>query len=295
MTVRLIVNADDYGHTPGVSQGIREGHCRGIVTSTTAMMNMPGVEAALRQAAQECPRLGLGVHLVLTTGRALLPAAALSTLLDGDGCFPGEEGLMARLATIDLNQVRSEWSAQVEKFVAITGRAPDHLDSHHHAHYFSPGLCQVYLDLAQKYGCAVRFPTQAVGMDILGEFPAEYAQACNAQNQALLRRYAVPAPDYFFKTFYDENCTREHLLNALANLPEGTTEMMCHPGYADQELIDSSTYASQRQNELALLTDEKIGKMIDNYHIELIPFGCLQAKRTDSEWLVVNERDGTNL
>jgi predicted glycoside hydrolase/deacetylase ChbG (UPF0249 family) len=74
MTLRLIVNADDYGRTPGVSRGIREAHRRGIVTSTTCMMNMPAVVDDIALALEETPRLGLGVHLVLTSGRPLLPA-----------------------------------------------------------------------------------------------------------------------------------------------------------------------------------------------------------------------------
>jgi chitin disaccharide deacetylase len=275
MVVRLIVNADDYGHTPGVSKGIREGHLRGIVTSTTAMMNMPDVEKALERARQECPRLGIGVHLVLTTGVALLPASKVSTLVNPEGSFPGEEGLISQIMSLDLDQVRSELTAQVEKYIAITGRAPDHLDSHHHAAYFSAGICQIYLEIAQKYDCPVRFPSGRVGMDILGGFPQEYAITCNTENQELIRKYKIPSPDYFFKSFYDESCTLEYLLDALANLPEGTTEWMCHPGYADSELLNCSTYAVQRQNELALLTDEKVRKFVDNNSIELIPFGSL--------------------
>ena len=76
---RLIVNADDYGRTRGVSAGIREAHLHGIVTSTTAMMNFPGVQADLARACDDCPQLGLGVHLVLTAGRPLRPAENVPT------------------------------------------------------------------------------------------------------------------------------------------------------------------------------------------------------------------------
>ena len=69
MTKRLIVNADDYGHSPGICLGIREAHLQGIVTSTSAMMNRPLTAAELTVAARACPNLGIGVHLVLTTGK----------------------------------------------------------------------------------------------------------------------------------------------------------------------------------------------------------------------------------
>jgi chitin disaccharide deacetylase len=275
MTVRLIVNADDYGHTEGVSRGIREAHLGGIVTSTTAMMNMPGVEKALQQSGRDCPRLGVGVHLVLTTGKPLLAASEVAALVNTGGDFLGEEGLVSQIASIDLDQVRLEWTAQVEKFVAITGRPPDHLDSHHHAHYFSPGLCRVFLELAQKYHCAVRFPTQAVGLDILGDFSPDDAREYDAQNRELMHNYAIPSPEHFFKAFYDDTCTLDFLLDALAALPEGATEMMCHPGYADAELFAGSSYAIQRQRELALLTHEKVRETINARQIEMITFGDL--------------------
>jgi len=275
MLSRLIVNADDYGHTPGVSRGIREGHLHGIVTSTTAMMNMPDVENALKQARLDCPNLGIGVHLVLTTGNPVLLASEVNTLIDAGGCFPGEEELISRIDFIDLEQVRSEWTAQIEKYISITGHNPDHLDSHHHATYFSAGLCQIHLELAQKYGCAVRFPTREVGMDILGGFPKEYARICNTKNQELIRQYKIKSADYFFKTFYDETCTVEYLLNAFAHLPECTTEMMCHPGYADAELLINSTYTIQRQNELAILADKKVKQWVEENQVDLISFGRL--------------------
>ena len=87
--IRLIVNADDYGRTPGVSRGIRQAHLRGIVTSTTAMMNMPAIEEDLQAALEETPELGLGVHLVLTCGAPLSPSGRVSTIAGGMRRFPG--------------------------------------------------------------------------------------------------------------------------------------------------------------------------------------------------------------
>lgn len=270
MSIRLMVNADDYGHSLGVSSGIREAHLHGIVTSTTAMMNMPGVEEALHKAVQECPHLGLGVHLVLTTGRPLLAGAQVVSLLNSDHCFWGENELISRLASIDLTQVRAEWRAQVEKFVAVTGHAPDHLDSHHHISYLSPGLFRIMLELAKEYCCAIRFPNWEVAMDLLSDFPAQYTQECLEINLELVNKFKIPHPDYFIKSFYGENATREELHNLLANLPEGTTEIMCHPGYVDFELITSSVYHLQREKELGILTDQGIRKFIKEKRIELV-------------------------
>ena len=150
MTLRLIVNADDYGHTAGVSAGIREAHLQGIVTSTSAMMNRPAVVEALTAAAQCCPRLGIGVHLVLTSGFPVLPSECVQSLLGSNHKFFGEEGFIEHLPEINLDEVWAEWSAQVEKFVAVTGHWPDHLDSHHHSSYFTPALFEMMLKLADS-------------------------------------------------------------------------------------------------------------------------------------------------
>lgn len=275
MTKELIVNADDYGHTPGVSQGIREAHLHGIVTSTTAMMNMTSVGNDLEIAIRECPRLGIGVHLVLTTGRPLLDSSEVSSLLNSMGEFQNEDELAAKILTIDSKQARNEWKKQIEKFISITGRKPDHLDSHHHAAYFSSELCRISLELAQEYECAIRFPTKEVGADILGDFPPDYARICGEKNQELIKKFSVAHPDFFLRSFYGENSKLEILMDVLSNLSEGSTEMMCHPGYPDKELFGSSTYIIQRQMELEILTNKDVLSYINDRQVKLINFGDL--------------------
>ena len=93
VTKRLIVNADDYGHSPGICLGIREAHLEGIVTSTTAMMNRPLAPAELTVAARTCPNLGVGVHLVLTAGKPVLAAEKVASL----GRQPGQVSKIDRI------------------------------------------------------------------------------------------------------------------------------------------------------------------------------------------------------
>ncbi|MCX6083259.1 MAG: ChbG/HpnK family deacetylase [Chloroflexi bacterium] len=271
----MIVNADDYGHTPGVSDGIRDSHLHGIVTSTTAMMNMPGVEETLHKASQECPRLGLGVHLVLTSGIPLLPTSQLPSLIAGHNSFPDEMDLIQRIPLIDQKEVSAEWHAQVERFVSVTGHTPDHLDSHHHISFLSPGLFRVMLELSEKYQCAIRFPTGEAAIDMVSDLPVELAQECLESNLRLLNEYHARHPEHFIKSFYGENATRPALLDLLLNLPNGTTEIMCHPGYTDEVLMGSSTYHQQREAELSIFTDGKILALVKERNIELINFGDL--------------------
>src|SRR6266545_2812134 len=104
MPRQLVVNADDYGLTRGVSRGIREGYRLGIVTSSTAMMNMPGVGEDLRLALEETPRLGLGVHLVLTAGRPALTPDQVPGLVSSEGRFLPHDEFTSSRKQLDLAQ-----------------------------------------------------------------------------------------------------------------------------------------------------------------------------------------------
>lgn len=273
MTIRLIVNADDYGRTPGVARGIREAHRHGIVTSTTTMMNMPGVEDALRAALQETPRLGLGVHLVLTSGKPLLPLERARSLVDESGAFLKSDELVASLDSLDLAEIEAEWRAQIEKFIHVTGQKPTHLDSHHHSSYFRAGMFSKMLELAREYDCAIRLPrAQAAQPDGL---PPEVADSVREFTPRLLAEFKPRTPQTFIASFYDEDATQANLLNIIENLADGVSELMSHPGYADADLLDvqsGSIYARQRESELSILTDAKVRDAIRRRGIELITF-----------------------
>lgn len=104
----LIVNADDLGADDGTTRGIIEAHERGIVTSASLMVDMPGARSAVR-AAREHARLGVGLHVSFTAGRQVLDLG-------------------------DLRVVRHELERQIDRFTEMTGQDPTHIDSHHHVH-----------------------------------------------------------------------------------------------------------------------------------------------------------------
>jgi predicted glycoside hydrolase/deacetylase ChbG (UPF0249 family) len=86
--VRLIVNADDFGMSQGVSSGILHAHMHGIVTTTSSLMNAPGVVLDINRAQETCPSLGIGVHLVLTSGVPIRSGHLVSSLVMPNGRFP---------------------------------------------------------------------------------------------------------------------------------------------------------------------------------------------------------------
>lgn len=264
---RLIINADDYGRSPDISRGIREAHLRGIVTSTTCMMNIDTTPEDIAMALKETPRLGLGVHLVLTMGRPLIRFDAGSLITDSQGNFFKYRPLLEQLPNIQIDEVKREWRAQIERFVQTAGRKPTHLDAHHHASYFSPELFREMLGLAKEYECAIRFPFTG---EISQELATTYPRVPN-----LMKEFDVRHPDRFIVNFYDEAATYEELLRIIHQLADGTTELMCHPGYVDQAFANESVYNRQRERELDILTDPSIRAAIAANGVRLITFADL--------------------
>jgi predicted glycoside hydrolase/deacetylase ChbG (UPF0249 family) len=264
---RLIINSDDYGRTPEISRGIREAHLCGVVTSTTCMMNIPSTAGDIAVALKEVPELGMGVHLVLTMGDPISAPETISSITDKDGHFFKYRPLLEQLSNIKVYEVKREWRAQIEAFLRAARRKPTHLDSHHHSSYFSPALFRAMLELAKEFECAIRFP-------FTGDASQELEET-NKHVPDLIREFNPPRPDCFMVDFYNERATREVLLNMINNLPEGTTEIMCHPGYTDTAFASESVYNKQRDRELEILTDPFIKEVIHANGIQLSTFANL--------------------
>jgi len=221
--LRLIVNADDFGLTPGVSAGILAAHRHGIVTSTTAL-----VTAALdreQAAAARDSTLGIGLHVNLTLGA---PLTRGRSLVDGAGRFVRDARHAA--ARADAGEVRAEVEAQLARFRRLFGRTPTHLDTHHHVGLHPP-VREVVLGLASALRVPVRSQSEA------------------ARSRA--RAAGLRTPDHFFgESGPDAYWSPARTLAHLAALPPGVTEFMTHPGWCDAVLA-YSRYGRQRETELA--------------------------------------------
>jgi predicted glycoside hydrolase/deacetylase ChbG (UPF0249 family) len=281
MSKQLIVNADDYGKTAGVTRGIIQAHREGIVTSTTVMMNMPQVEDAL-EVASDCPDLGMGVHLVFTAWRPLLPPAEVPSLVDADGYFHSQEAILGNPNRIDTDELKAELRTQIERFRAL-GREPDHLDCHHFIHIYPP-LFAVYVELAEEYGLPMRLPfppedewdEAAASVSMTQGLPADLLREIVRQDIGLVQVKGIPHPDHFVQSFSGEGLTLNNLLRTLEVLPEGISELMTHPGLADEKLLTESSDTREREAEVRLLCHPRIRERISESGIELVNFGVLK-------------------
>ena len=247
---RLIVNADDFGRTRGVNAGVLEAHRFGIVTSATVMVLEPAAEEGVSEASRRAPGLSFGLHVVLTGGGlpASPPERIPSLLVDGRFArFPADlpPGLAAE-------EVSREIEAQIFLFEKMAGRPPSHLDSHHHS-ALHPSIEPIFADAARIRGIPVRASTPA--------------------SRTSLRAAGTRTPDRFVDAFYGDGANAENLRAILLGLTDGeTTELMCHPGRADERLLAGSSYASEREREVALLCDPELKTLLAEQGIELVSF-----------------------
>lgn len=272
MTRCLLVNADDYGRTRGVSDGILQAHLEGIVTSTSAMMNLPGSREHLARARSSAPALGMGVHLNLTAGRPVLDAGQVPDLVGPEGQFYDYAHLCAQIDRLPIDQVEAEWEAQIDAMVAA-GIEPDHLDSHHFVVELSPDLWSLYLGLARNLRVPVRGPRPPrVGHQKILP-PGSSASAVGFdQARAQLRESGVTSCDGLRVDFYGEDANQELFEHLLQQLPHGVTEVMTHPGLPDKDLARLSSYVEPRQAELDVLKSRATHQAIAAGHINLVSY-----------------------
>jgi len=264
----LIVNADDFGMTGGINRAVVEAHTHGIVTSTTLMANMPAFDDAVRLAKAH-PGLGVGLHFNITQGRPVAEAALVGSLLDDRGEFWGTSTALLRRALaggLRWREVEIEFCAQVEK-VLSAGLELTHVDSHKHAHAL-PQVCDVIAQAVGRYGVsAVRLPRErwrfegfgASGKLLRRSFATlGLAQLCRI-GASHLRQAGVGTADAFFGVTQTGLWTKQWLLGLIGCLPDGVSELMCHPGYEDHELrLVKTRLRASRENELLLLTDADV-------------------------------------
>lgn len=287
----MIVNADDFGLTSGVNRAIAEAHREGVVSSATLMANAgePAFTEAV-EAARALPGLSVGCHVVLVDGRPVSAPGAVDTLLairSGEPeCFYSSLSAFAARATMggfDREQLVTEIVAQIRKIQAA-GIAISHLDSHKHAHIF-PEILRAMLRAARICGVgairspfvpmkaimAQRFAGKSVLLKRYGQVRVLNAFAGNFRRQT--SRAGLRAPDGVIGVIETGSMDGILLRQALSGLPEGTWELVCHPGYADADLRAVRTrLVESREQELGLLTSAELKTFLEAEKIRVIGY-----------------------
>jgi predicted glycoside hydrolase/deacetylase ChbG (UPF0249 family) len=276
------VNADDFGLTAGVNRAILELHQAGMLTSTTLMARAEATAEAIRMACAT-PSLGVGCHVVLVDGDPVLPPHEIPSLVDAQTgrFYPTLGAFLKQLLTgrIRSAEIQAEAAAQI-LLLQNEGVTLSHIDTHKHVHMFPAVLKPV---LRAAAGCGIRSIRN----------PFEPAWSLRATPDApWLRRAEVHLLRQFLPTFFKNvalaglattggavgvlatgTLDAATVSSLLQNLPEGTWELVTHPGYNDADLAKAHTrlLASRETERDALHALKKFPA------IRLITFNDLHA------------------
>lgn len=279
---RIIINADDFGLTPGITDGILEAHHEGILTSTTLLVGAPDAARAARLAAS-CPRLGVGLHLALTAVKPILPPGSIKTLVTPDGNFPYNflpVAIRLSLGRIDLREVKRELEAQIlaarDLGVDIT-----HVDGHNHLHAH-PRVLPVVLDLMQRHGIpAIRCPQVSPLLRVTPRARLKQAlrgvllAGSTLGARSRISRQGAITTDHFVGFEQSGHMTSARLTALLEGALDGSTEIMMHPGRKDDLLERQHDWGYLWEHELSALKNHSIRTCLSASEIELIHFGTL--------------------
>jgi hopanoid biosynthesis associated protein HpnK len=285
---KLIVTADDFGLTRRVNEAIEIAHRDGVVTTASLMVNGSGFDSAV-EIAQERPHLDLGLHLNLTEGKPVTPFSKISTLATPHGFIythPSRLAAALILPRVRIADLEQEIRAQIEK--AMLARLQiSHIDGHKHVHAI-PAVIRLIAKIAPEYGIhAVRCVKETVPRlrSLLARNRSSRRQiilqygfgrvlsTAWAISPAASSTFRVVTPQRFYGITQTGFLDLDTFVEILQDLTDGTNELMCHPGYVDDDLKRTPTRLhEQRERELTLLTGSELRGLISKFGITLVSY-----------------------
>jgi predicted glycoside hydrolase/deacetylase ChbG (UPF0249 family) len=270
-----VVNADDFGFTPDVNEGIIEAHREGILTSTTLMANGEAFEHAVGLTRQN-RSLDVGGHMVLVGGRSLLSGKLLP---------PAVSSLVAAVVRRQID-VYGEMRAQLQRILEA-GIQPTHLDTHKHTH-LAPPVLEALARLGEEFGIRwlrrpFDLPLQprsrpASGPPRLKRFASRAIGLLRPRFHDVIERHHCRTTDHFAGFLVTGKLETRDLLDLLEALPEGSTELMCHPGRCESALRSARTRLKEsREAELRALTAAQVREAVTRAGIELVNYPQLSS------------------
>lgn len=277
---RLVINADDLGADEARNEGIFAAIRAGVVTSASILSNGPALDHALEGIRSGgLKQASFAVHINLSEGRPL--AARLSRLTGPDGNFLGKtvaHRLFMKAGDSSLeSDIARETALQIERLldaaIAIT-----HIDGHQHIHIFPVALCTV-METAKSLGIRrMRIPDEVFSSDQAGADVPEEARRFAFMGKEARKRLAgsgIASSDHFRGLALKDRLDLEGLLKVIETLPEGTTELMVHPGRWDVRSREGPFRlfsTKNRERELGALLDPRFRLALEKTGVTLISY-----------------------
>lgn len=279
---RLIVNADDFGLTAGVNRAVTELHAAGVLPSTTLMARAQATDQAIGMALG-APSLGVGCHVVLVDGEPVLPADQVASLVDPrtGRFYQALGGFLRRLFSGRMRaaEIEAEAAAQIATLQNRSLRLT-HFDTHKHTHMF-PAVLKPLLRAARNAGIsAVRNPFEPVwAMRATPRAPLarrgeEMVLRCfEPALRRIIAREGFATTDGTIAVVGTGSLDASTVRSLVSQLPEGTWELVTHPGYNDADLAKVHTRLRESR-EVEMRALRALKEFAD---VELISFAGLRT------------------
>ena len=266
------MNADDFGRHPLINAAVVQGVEKGFLRSATLMPGGKAFDGAV-EAARSHSELGVGIHFTLVNGFPVLPPEEIPSLVTPDGVFHDTHTIFVKrflLGKISMEEVRRELAAQMEK-MRQTGLLLTHIDSHQHMHTL-PGVIDTALAIAKDAGIrAVRVPV----IDLFcgdGMSPGQLIGRLGLGTLARMARHkahflGMKTPDNFAGIVAGEAVSEKYLREMAESMPDGTTEVMLHPGTDNSVLVPDCEWEHDFEEELRAVTSEKTMELLKDKNI----------------------------
>jgi hopanoid biosynthesis associated protein HpnK len=270
---QLVVTADDFGLCDAVNEAVEQAHTNGILSAASLMVAEDAAADAVARA-RRLPGLGVGLHLVLVDGKPMLPPDRVPDLVGPDGRFfpdPQRAGVRLYMSRAARDQARQEIRAQFAAFRA-TGLPLDHVNAHHHFH-LHPTVQALLLEIAREQKLPpVRIPLEPPGARLdrwlAWGFHALRLRALRRQ----LRAAGVLCNDACFGIWDSGRLDAARLQALIAALPDGISEIYCHPATARPAGVPDSYHPA---TELAALRDRGVADTMARAGLRPVRFGDL--------------------
>jgi predicted glycoside hydrolase/deacetylase ChbG (UPF0249 family) len=285
--IRILLNADDFGLAPGVNASILELARAGALTSATLMATASHTAAAVADAVTH-PFLGTGCHVVLVDGQPALPRASIPALSMASGCFRSNLGAFVRdlmRGRIPESEIELEATAQITRLQSLGVRVT-HVDTHKHTHMF-PGVLRPLLRAALACGVgAIRNPFEpnwalhaTPRAPALRRLQVRLLGTRRFGFLKLVEQAGLATTDGAVGVLATGTLNSEALQALLTAMPDGTWELVCHPGYVDDDLNRAHTRLREsRAVEHAALIDTVPRFLREHPEIRPINFGQIREE-----------------
>jgi hopanoid biosynthesis associated protein HpnK len=283
----IIINGDDFGFSSGVNQGIITAHEQGVLTSTSLMVTAPAFDEAVRLAHAH-PNLAVGLHLVLGSGKSVLPPSQIPHLVDSNGNFSdkhNEAGIHYHLSQGARQQLPLEIRAQLEKFRG-TGLQLSHVDGHNHMH-FNPIVLHTLVNLAEEFNIKViRLPYEELrftlnvdsGDRLMKNIWYLVMSGLRWYGERVVKPKGISFPERVYGWLQSGRMSEDYLLGLIPHIQADVVEVYAHPAVAIAGEPRNGPQGAG-QLELNALMSPRVREMLITHGFELTNYNQLQSLR----------------